>query len=99
MRLIFALRMQQTGRPGPEATGNPAKVRMRLMVQALLIDRFQLTAHFETREVPVFELRLAKPGKPGPKLISHADGPPCDKPDASAIADVPSFHFACHTFS
>jgi uncharacterized protein (TIGR03435 family) len=81
------------------ATGNPAKDQMRLMVQALLADRFQLRAHFETREVPVFELRLAKPGKLGPKLISHADGPPCDKPGASPAEDVPSFHFVCHTFS
>src|ERR1019366_2689936 len=81
------------------ATGNPTKDQMRLMVQALLADRFQLTAHFETREVPVFELRLAKPGKPGPKLISHADGPPCDKPDASPVAEVPRFHFVCHAFS
>jgi bla regulator protein BlaR1 len=81
------------------ATSNPTKDQMRLMVQALLADRFRLAAHFEVREVPVFELRLAKSGKPGPKLISHADGPPCDKPDASPVADVPSFHFVCHTFS
>jgi uncharacterized protein (TIGR03435 family) len=81
------------------ATGNPTKDQMRLMMQALLADRFQLKAHFETREVPVFELRLSKPGKPGPKLISHADGPPCDKPGAAPAEDVPGFHFACHTFS
>jgi bla regulator protein BlaR1 len=81
------------------ATGNPTKDQMRLMVQTLLADRFQLTAHFETREVPVFELRLAKAGKPGPKLIAHADGPPCDKPGASPVADAPGFYFACHTFS
>jgi bla regulator protein BlaR1 len=80
-------------------TGNPTKDQMRLMVQALLADRFQLTAHFETREVPVFELRLAKPGEPGPKLISHADAPPCDKPDVSPVAEVPGFHFACHNLS
>ena len=81
------------------AIGNPTKDQMRLMVQALLADRFQLTAHFEVRQVPVFELRLAKPRKLGPKLISHAHGPPCDKPDASPVEDVPSFHFACHTLS
>jgi uncharacterized protein (TIGR03435 family) len=80
-------------------TGNPTKDQMRLMVQALLADRFQLKAHFETREVPVFELRLAKPGKPGPKLISDADGPACDKPGPSPVEDVPSFRFGCHTFS
>jgi uncharacterized protein (TIGR03435 family) len=82
-----------------QATGNPTKDQMRLMVQALLADRFHLTAHFETREVPVFELRLAKPGKPGPKLISHADGPPCDKTGTSPVKEVPDFHFACHTLS
>jgi len=81
------------------ATGNPTKDQMRLMMQALLADRFQLTAHFEIREVPVFQLRLAKPGKPGPKLISHADGPPCDKPGVSPVRDHPDFHFVCHTFS
>jgi uncharacterized protein (TIGR03435 family) len=81
------------------ATGNPTKDQMRLMMQALLADRFQLMTHFETREVPVFELRLAKPGKLGPKLISHADAPPCDKPGASPVKDVPSFHFVCRTFS
>jgi bla regulator protein BlaR1 len=81
------------------ATGNPTKDQMRLMVQALLADRFQLKVHFETREVPVFELRLAKPGKPGPKLISHADGPPCDRPGASPAEEAPGFHFVCRTFS
>jgi hypothetical protein len=50
------------------ATRNPAKYQMRLMVQSLLADRFQLTAHFDAREVPVLELRLAKAGQPGPKF-------------------------------
>ncbi len=81
------------------ATGNPTKDQMRLMVQSLLADRFRLAAHFEAREVPVFDLRLAKSGKPGPKLISHADGPPCDKPGASLGEDLPGFHFVCHTVS
>jgi len=59
------------------ATANPTKDQMRLMVQSLLADRFQLAAHFEAREVPVFELKLARAGQRGPKLIFHADGPPC----------------------
>ena len=80
-------------------TGNPTKDQMRLMVQALLADRFQMIAHFENREVPVYELRLANPGKLGPKLISHADAPPCDKPGVSPVEEHPSFHFVCHTFS
>jgi uncharacterized protein (TIGR03435 family) len=33
-----------------------------LMMQSLLADRFQLKAHFETREMPVYELEVAKGG-------------------------------------
>ncbi len=80
-------------------TGNPTKDQMRLMVQALLADRFQLKAHFEIRDIPVFELRLAKPDKPGPNLIPHADAPSCDQPGASPVREHPDFHFACHLFS
>jgi uncharacterized protein (TIGR03435 family) len=47
----------------------------------------------------VYELRLAKPGKLGPKLISHADAPPCDKPDVIPVKEVPGYHFVCHTVS
>jgi bla regulator protein BlaR1 len=62
------------------ATGSPTKDQMRLMMQSLLADRFQLASHFETREVPVFALTLVRAGKPGPKLIAHADDPPCGNP-------------------
>ena len=81
------------------AIGNPTRDQMRLMVQSLLVERFQLAAHFEAREVPVFELRPAKPGKPGPKLISHADGPPCDKPGNSPGEGLPGFPPDCHSLS
>jgi uncharacterized protein (TIGR03435 family) len=33
-----------------------------LMMRALLADRFKLKAHFETREMPLYELRVAKGG-------------------------------------
>lgn len=59
------------------ASGNPTKDQMRLMMQSLLADRFELAVHFETREAPVLALELVEPGKPGPKLIPHAEGPPC----------------------
>ncbi|HEY2385029.1 MAG TPA: TIGR03435 family protein [Terriglobia bacterium] len=36
---------------------------MQLMVQSLLDDRFQLKAHYESREVPVYHLVLVKEGK------------------------------------
>ena len=41
------------------APGNPTKDQMRLMMQALLAERFQLTIHFETHEVPVLAMTLA----------------------------------------
>jgi bla regulator protein blaR1 len=60
-----------------QADGNPTKDQMRLMMQSLLADRFKLTVHFESKEVPVFALTLVKPGKLGPKLLPHSEGPPC----------------------
>jgi uncharacterized protein (TIGR03435 family) len=60
------------------ASGNPAKDEMRLMMQSLLADRFKLKVHFETEQLPVFALTLAKPGQLGPKLRPHSQGPPCD---------------------
>ena len=50
------------------------------MTQSLLADRFKLAVHFETRQVAVLALVLEKPGKPGPKLRLHSEGPPCDLP-------------------
>ena len=58
---------------------NITKEQMRAMMGSLLADRFKLAAHFETRQVPVYALVLAKPGKTGPKLRAQPpDGdPPC----------------------
>jgi uncharacterized protein (TIGR03435 family) len=60
-----------------EADGNPTKDQMRLMMQSLLADRFKLRVHFEPKDVPVLALTLVKPGKLGPKLLPHSEGPPC----------------------
>jgi uncharacterized protein (TIGR03435 family) len=60
------------------AQADPTKDQMRLMMQALLADRFKLAIHFETQESPVLALVLVKPGKLGPKLRPHSEGPPCD---------------------
>ncbi len=51
--------------------------QMRLMVQTLLKERFHLAYHFETREVPVYRLEIAKGGF---KCPSDTTSPP-------AIAD------------
>jgi uncharacterized protein (TIGR03435 family) len=56
---------------------NPTKDQMRLMMQSLLEDRFKLIAHWETREVPIFAMTLARPGKIGPQLRSHPIDSPC----------------------
>jgi bla regulator protein BlaR1 len=69
------------------ASSNPTKDQFRLMMQSLLADRFKLAAHFETQPGSLFALTLVKPGKLGPKLRPHAEGPPCDAP-AGAAADV-----------
>lgn len=53
------------------AEGSPTKDQMRLMMQALLADRFKLVMHSETRQLPVFGLVLDKAGKIG-RNSSHA---------------------------
>jgi uncharacterized protein (TIGR03435 family) len=55
----------------------PTKDQVRLMMQALLAERFGLKVHFETQTVPVLAMTLVKPGKLGPKLIPHSEGPAC----------------------
>jgi uncharacterized protein (TIGR03435 family) len=62
------------------ASGNPTKDQARVMMQSMLADRFKLAIHFETRQVPVLALTLIRPGKLGPKLRPHAQGPACDVP-------------------
>jgi uncharacterized protein (TIGR03435 family) len=58
--------------------GNPTKDQVRLMMQSLLADRFKLALHFETQETPVLIMTLTRPGKMGPGLRLHADGPACN---------------------
>jgi uncharacterized protein (TIGR03435 family) len=59
------------------ADGNATKDQMRLMMQSLLVERFKLAVHFENSEVPVLALTLDRPGKLGPNLHPHSEGPPC----------------------
>jgi uncharacterized protein (TIGR03435 family) len=62
------------------ATGSPTKDDMRLMMQSLLAERFHMQVHHEKREVPVYVLTLAKPGKMGASLKPHpVDDPECLK--------------------
>jgi bla regulator protein BlaR1 len=81
------------------APANATKDQMRLMMQSLLADRFKLALHFETREMPVLIMTLAKPGKMGERWRLHADGPACDvvatrAPGAAVTFDM----FPCHAY-
>ena len=76
------------------ADGNPTKDQMRLMMQALLADRFKLTAHYEIRQVPVYELVLDKPGELGPLLQRHPDDAPCPTSMESPPPDTKQPQFA-----
>jgi uncharacterized protein (TIGR03435 family) len=63
-------------------SGNPTRDQMRLMMQSLLADRFKLIVHFESRETEALALTLIQPGKTGPGLRPHSEGPPCSSPQA-----------------
>ena len=68
------------------AEGNPTKDQMRLMMRALLAERFKLAVHYETRQGPVFALVPLKPGKTGPDLRPHPSDATCPKrADESAL--------------
>jgi uncharacterized protein (TIGR03435 family) len=83
------------------AAGNPTKDQMRLMVQALLADRFRLRVHTVSPETAVLALILNKPGATGPALRPHAEGRPCSVPSApqdSRKYDVGVFPPMCGEF-
>jgi uncharacterized protein (TIGR03435 family) len=52
-----------------KAEGNPNHSQMRLMMRALLEERFKLKLHHETKQLPVYEVIVAKgaPKLPAPK--------------------------------
>jgi uncharacterized protein (TIGR03435 family) len=57
-----------------KAEGNPSADQLWLMLRTLLIERFKLSIRTETRELPVYELVMArKDGKPGPALRPFSD--------------------------
>jgi uncharacterized protein (TIGR03435 family) len=73
--------------------------QMRLMMQALLAERFHLVVHFVSAEAPVFGLVLAKGGALGPDLRPHPAADGCAAaaggqaglpPVCGVIAHVPS---------
>ncbi|MBB5056829.1 uncharacterized protein (TIGR03435 family) [Granulicella aggregans] len=59
--------------------------QMRLMMQALLVDRFHLVIRYVTADAPVFALVVAKYGATGPNLKPHSQSDFCvsSAPDPS----------------
>jgi uncharacterized protein (TIGR03435 family) len=46
----------------PDTPGQPSRDQMKLMIQGLLADRFQLKFHIEKRELPVYAMVVSKTG-------------------------------------
>ena len=46
----------------PDTPGQPSRDQMKLMIQKLLADRFQLKFHIEKRELPVYAMVMPKTG-------------------------------------
>jgi uncharacterized protein (TIGR03435 family) len=82
-----------TGVIPPGFPGNARAERQRLMLQALLEDRFKLVVRRETKEMPVYALLVAKGGPKLPK----ADIAEKDCPDQSS--DPFNAATACHAFN
>jgi uncharacterized protein (TIGR03435 family) len=68
------------------APANTSIDQMRLMMQALLADRFHLVTHYVSADAPVFALVLAKPGVTGPNLQPHPSSDAC----AALVSDQSS---------
>jgi uncharacterized protein (TIGR03435 family) len=64
------------------AEGDPPLEEKRLMLRRLLAERFRLTAHTETRELPIYALVMARSGgRMGPQLRrAEADCARADRP-------------------
>ena len=82
--------VEATGVLPPGLSQKERTNRMRLMLQALLADRFKLKIHLETKEMPVYALVV---GKSGPKL-QKADIEEKDCPDTAAAPGPTTT--ACH---
>lgn len=55
----------------------PTRAQLKLMIRSLLQDRFKLALHIENRKMPVYAMRLAKLGQPGPMLKPHTSQQSC----------------------
>lgn len=69
--------------------GTPSSDDKRAMLRALLADRFKLAFHRETRQLPVFGLAQAAPGRPGALLRPPTDETTCEQPPGASPSPAP----------
>jgi uncharacterized protein (TIGR03435 family) len=67
----------------------PSKEDVRLMMQTLLEDRFNLKVHRENRQMPVFGMYTAESGKMGLQLRPHSYASLCSTPLPSPTTGAP----------
>ena len=80
-----------------EAPGNPTIDQKRLMLQSLLATRFKMAVHQEKRDLPIYVLRMARPGKLGPQIHRHADEAQCDQAPTVRTENQPQERSAAET--
>jgi uncharacterized protein (TIGR03435 family) len=71
---------------------------LKLMLQALLAERFKLVVHPDTRPMPVFALTLGK-GKPKLKEADGTGETGCQQQQASQSTAVPNNMFSCRNMT
>ena len=65
----FDIVARMEGDPPPPPVGSTEPDAVMLALQTLLADRFKLSAHWETQDLPIYALVLARPdGKLGPNI-------------------------------
>ena len=74
------------------APGDTSVDQMRLMMRALLADRFHLVTHYTSSDAPVLALVLARPSVTGPKLQLHSSSDTCAAPAPEPSSTDPSPH-------
>jgi uncharacterized protein (TIGR03435 family) len=87
---LYDIEAKADNNPSREAMSGP-------MLQALLEERFRLRIHWETKEIPVYDLTVAKSG---PKLQAFKEGSCASTDQPQPTADASAKHPApCGSFS
>lgn len=67
------------------------KDQLRVMMRSLIAERFNLSVHYETRQISVYGLQMVRSGTMGPKLQSHPADSLCPTTlPAKATASIPA---------